>query len=111
LLFNKSGCSVATRRESINISSKPVAAFTTGNANQCLVGNRFVFTNSSTNEPDTMMYSWKLGDGTEATTKDITYSYKSPGNYIVKMTVSSNPGCVDSSELAYSNLSKRYCRF
>lgn len=98
MLFNKHGCSMSTRRQPINISSKPVAAFAADSANQCLTGNRFVFTNSSANE-DTMFYRWILGDGTEATTRDITHSYDSSGSYSVKMIVSSNPGCADSSVL------------
>jgi len=96
-IFNKHGCSITTRSELINISSKPVARFSGGNTNQCLVGNSFVFTNFSTNELGTMNYKWILGDGSEATTKDITHIYDSSGNYNVKMIVSSNPACADSS--------------
>lgn len=99
LLFNKHGCSITTRSQLINISSRPVAGFTATNTNQCLVGNRFVFTNSSTNELGTMNYNWILGDGTTATSRDFTYSYNRAGSYNVKMIVSSNPACADSSVL------------
>lgn len=100
LLSNRLGCSMSTRSEVINISSKPVAEFTADTAQQCLMGNSFVFTNYSTNEIDTMNYNWILGDGTSANSRDVTHSYNKSGTYNVTMIVSSNPGCADSSSLA-----------
>lgn len=96
-LINPIGCVLSTRGLSINISSIPVAGITSGPANQCLVGNQFVFTNTSTNAVGSMQYNWILGNGVMATTKDVTHSYIQAGVYNVKMIVSSNPVCYDSS--------------
>lgn len=96
-LSNVSGCSITTRNEPITISSRPVARIATAKANQCLVGNQFVFSNSSTNSIGSMNYSWSLGDGTESASRDLTHSYTKAGRYTVRMVASSNPGCADSS--------------
>lgn len=97
-LFSKSGCQLSTAIQQINISSIPVAGFSSNTANQCLVGNKFIFTNSSTNAVGAMEYNWDLGDGTVETTRDVTHSYTKAGSYLVKMTVSSNSVCQDSRE-------------
>ncbi len=94
----KRGCSISTTSQQINISSIPIAGFIPPiNANQCLVGNQFHFENISTNAAGNMQYKWILGDGTEANTRDLTYSYTRSGTYNVKMIVSSNSICADSS--------------
>ena len=46
-----------------------------------------------------MAYTWDFGDGATATTRDVTYSYKTPGIYRVVMTVNSNAVCADSTIL------------
>jgi gliding motility-associated-like protein len=99
LLFNSIGCNLPTARQSISISSIPVAGIVPGPANQCLVGNRFVITNTSTNAIGPMQYNWILGDGTIATTGNITYSYTQAGVYNILMIVNSSPVCADSSLL------------
>jgi gliding motility-associated-like protein len=100
LLFNKLGCSIATSTRQINISSVPVAGFTPpATPNQCLVGNEFLFSNNSTNAVGDMQYKWILGDGTEASTRDVTHSYTAAGTYKAKMIVRSNSVCADSSSI------------
>jgi len=97
MLFNKSGCSISTNTQQINISSIPVAGFIPPAVpNQCLVGNQYVFTNTSTNAVGTMQYTWVMGDGTEATSPNLAYSYTKAGIYKVKMIVRSNSVCYDS---------------
>jgi gliding motility-associated-like protein len=96
LLFNFIGCSVSTDSQPILISSVPVPGLTTGFPAQCLPGNRFVFTNTSTNAVGTMQYKWIMGDGSILSSKDVTYSYSQAGVYQVKMIVNSSPICVDS---------------
>ncbi len=96
VLFNNIGCSVATDRQPITISSVPVPGVTFGISNQCLVGNRFVFTNTSTNAVGAMQYRWILGDGTTTLSRDVTHSYAQAGVYTVKMIVNSSSVCMDS---------------
>jgi gliding motility-associated-like protein len=60
------------------------------------VGNLFSFTNNSTNAVGAMEYVWTFGDGSIATTRNVTHSYLQAGVYDVKMIVSSNTICADS---------------
>ncbi len=98
MLYNNAGCNVTTNNKQINISSVPDASFTPpANSNQCLVGNEFIFSNSSTNVVGTMQYKWILGDGAELNTRDLSYSYTRAGIYNVKLIVNTNSVCSDSS--------------
>jgi gliding motility-associated-like protein len=96
VLFNSMGCSISTATKQISIASVPVPGVTPANNDQCLVGNRFVFTNTSSNEVGAMQYSWVLGDGTVETTRNVTHTYSQAGVYNVKMIASSIPVCLDS---------------
>ncbi|MBL7742813.1 MAG: gliding motility-associated C-terminal domain-containing protein [Chitinophagaceae bacterium] len=95
-LTNNIGCSMITDPKQVIVTSVPVPGINAGTMNQCLVGNRFLFTNTSTNAVGTMEYQWVLGDGTMTTSKDVTHSYVAAGIYNVKLIVSSSPVCFDS---------------
>jgi gliding motility-associated-like protein len=43
-----------------------------------------------------MHYKWIMGDGFTSTLRDLTYSFKKPGNYRVVLIVNSNASCADS---------------
>ncbi len=95
VLFGGYGCVLTTVTQQIGISSVPVSGFSVTNPAQCLYGNQFIFKNNSTNLLGSMEYKWLLGDGNEATIRDLTYSYKKAGIYNVKLIVSSNTICAD----------------
>ena len=95
-VFNFAGCNLSTLPQDVNISSIPVPGFTVNSPSQCLLNNKFIFTNTSTNAIGTMQYKWILGDGFIATTRNVAYSYKTPGTYEVIMIVNSNAVCADS---------------
>ncbi|MDP4262542.1 MAG: PKD domain-containing protein [Bacteroidota bacterium] len=97
-LFNEIGCSLPTTEKTITITSIPVVGLAPGLSNQCLVGNRFVFTNASTNAVGSMQYNWILGDGNMETTRDVAHSYTQAGIYNVKLVVNSSPVCADSTQ-------------
>ncbi|NIG56389.1 PKD domain-containing protein [Chitinophaga sp. Cy-1792] len=78
----------------ITINPKPAPAFTLNNNSQCLTGNSFVFTNTTTGTGNT--YLWDFGDGTTSTTASPTHSYTSYGSYSVKLKVTNASGCTDS---------------
>ena len=99
LLFGGAGCSLTTVSKQITIASVPVSGFTVNKPNQCLFGNQYIFDNSSTNAVGQMDYLWTLGDGTQASSRDLNYSYKKAGTYNVKLVVSSNAICADSTTL------------
>ncbi|WP_439505167.1 PKD domain-containing protein [Sediminibacterium sp.] len=62
------------------------ASFTVNDNAQCVTGNSFTFTNT-TSVTGGETYLWDLGNGTTATTKDASVSYTTAGNYLVKLTV------------------------
>lgn len=95
-LFSFFGCSLETDRQPINITSVPAPGFTVDKPTQCMLNNKFKFTNTSTNAVGDMQYKWFMGDGVTATTRDITYSYKSPGTYEILLLVYSSASCADS---------------
>jgi gliding motility-associated-like protein len=84
---------------SFNVSTypQPIPGFTVNAAQQCFGNNQFVFTNTSTISAGTLLYNWDLGDGSTSTLTDVTHSYAQPGDYTVKMLVTSADGCADSS--------------
>jgi len=64
---------------------------------QCLSGNSFDFTSSSTISAGTISsYQWKFGDGKTATGNAVTHSYFSAGTFSVTLIVTSDNGCIDS---------------
>ncbi|MBA3675160.1 MAG: PKD domain-containing protein [Chitinophagaceae bacterium] len=99
MLFTKTGCSKSTVIQQINIFIKPVAGFTINNTTQCFAQNQFVFTNTSS-PVSNLQYSWNLGDGNTATSKDVTHAYAQSGTYMVTLVVIGAGGCADS--ISYS---------
>ncbi len=95
ILFGGFGCIVNTSKKQITITSIPQATFSINNPKQCLFNNKFTFQNNSTNAVGAMEYRWIFGDGSEATTRDVTYSYSKAGIFNVKLLVSSNSICTD----------------
>lgn len=99
VLFIKEGCNSSTETRQITIASLPVAGISPASiANQCLVGNQFRFTNTSTNAVGEMQYQWLLGDGNTMNTRDVTYSFSQAGVYPIRMIVNSSAICADTSE-------------
>jgi gliding motility-associated-like protein len=80
----------------VTVFPEPVVGFTEPNAEQCFGNNQFNFINTSTVLTGDMQYVWYLGDGASTTTRDVTYSYAMPGEYMVKMVARTDSGCVDS---------------
>ena len=99
MLHNNTGCTMPTELQGINISSIPVPSISVNSNAQCQLGNKFVFTNSSTNAVGMMEYLWKFGDGDSANSMHATHIYKNAGTYKVVMIVSSSGVCADSTEL------------
>lgn len=81
----------------VNVFESPLAGFTANINELCQKNNQFVFTNTSSVPAGALQYSWNMGDGSAIlTTKDVTYSYPQPGNYTVKLLVTTDNGCKDS---------------
>lgn len=95
-LFSFAGCTLTTSDVSITVNPSPTVGFTINSLSQCLSGNQFVFTDTSSIAFGTLQYTWNLGDGTIVTTPNVNHSYTSPGSYVVKLLVTSDKGCSDS---------------
>ncbi len=66
-------------------------------SSQCLSGNSFDFTSTSSISSGSITnQTWDFGDGKTAIGVSATHSYFSPGNYQVKLIVTSDLGCTDS---------------
>ena len=93
---NTAGCTDTSRAISVTLDSNPSVNFTINTASQCLTGNSFVYTNTSSISSGTMTYAWTLGDGGTATTSNASKIYTAAGTYSVKLVATSNKLCKDS---------------
>ena len=80
----------------ITVNATPVASFTVNNTSQCLSGNYFTFTNTSTLSAGSFTSVWTI-DGKTFITTNPSYSFTAAGTYTIKLVVSSGTGCADSS--------------
>ena len=92
---SSTGCKDSTITN-ITVNASPTAGFQVNNANQCLTGNNFIFTNSSLVNPGTLTYLWTFGDGNTSANTNPSHTYTAAGTYTVKLLVSSGSGCKDS---------------
>lgn len=81
----------------VKVSQLPTPRFNISRISQCLLFNKFEFVNSSTVSGGVIKSTyWDFGDGTFTSTTNAFKSYALAGNYIVKLIVTTNLGCVDS---------------
>ncbi|MFC2114119.1 PKD domain-containing protein [Bacteroidota bacterium] len=73
----------------------PNADFSINDSTQCLVGNQFIFTNSTSIPFGTLSYFWNFGDTNTSTLKDPIHPYDTQGNYTIELVAISNSGCLD----------------
>ena len=91
-----------TNNGCIDTISRPVfvrpqasPSFTINTSKQCLRGNSFTYTSTSTISSGTMTYAWNYGDATVATGSPVTKTYATAGNFKVILTTTSNYACTD----------------
>lgn len=82
--------------KTVTVFPTPVASFSVNDSTQCLRGNRFTGTNTSTVATGTISYQWNFGDTTSATTANVVKTYKTPNTFTVMLKTISNEGCRDS---------------
>ncbi|MFM9945097.1 MAG: PKD domain-containing protein [Bacteroidia bacterium] len=95
VVTSSNGCKDSAM-SSVMVFPKPTANFTINNVAQCFKGHGFSFSDASTISSGSMNRVWNLGDGTTIGGSNAIKSYLSPGTYIIRLTVSSDLGCVDS---------------
>jgi gliding motility-associated-like protein len=98
-LRDEYGCSDSTTRQLIDISSIPTAAVQVPQTAQCLVGNQFTFSSTSTNAVGAMQYQWWLDGQPASTSASWTHQFATAGAHHARLVVRSNAVCADSVEV------------
>ncbi len=80
----------------VEVYNKPIVAFGTNDADQCLFGNTFNFTNKTTIAVGSFTQTWRLGDGKSQSTINSSNNYAASGTFKVTLIAVSNFGCTDS---------------
>lgn len=83
--------------QNIVVHPNPIADFTINQDKQCFLTNTFEYTNTSTIKYNRVLnQAWTLGDGTVASTQNITNKvYATPQVYSIRLTETSPFGCTD----------------
>ncbi|MFI5222132.1 MAG: PKD domain-containing protein, partial [Bacteroidia bacterium] len=82
--------------QNITVNPKPNVGFTQNIFAQCLSGNNFMLTDTSTISSGTISRAWDFGDMTNSTISNPNKNYLNAGNYPIKLLVTSNNNCKDS---------------
>jgi PKD repeat protein len=77
----------------IIVYPKPEARFEASPENEVVAGNEVIFHNRSLNG---VSFRWDFGDGTSSEQFEPKHVYANPGNYNVRLLVTSDYGCTDS---------------
>ncbi len=89
------GACTSSKSITIHIYPSPKAGFKVNTPNQCFKNNFFVFTDTSSISAGALQYHWDLGDGTLATSQNISHSYAAPGIYTVSLRTDATGVCTD----------------
>jgi gliding motility-associated-like protein len=83
--------------KSMYVYDPPVVGFTVNNSRQCLSGNKFIFTDKTTNpQPGSASYHWNFGDGSTDTIRNPVHSFAKSDTFTVWFVVKTKSGCDDS---------------
>ncbi|MCC6721968.1 MAG: PKD domain-containing protein [Bacteroidia bacterium] len=82
--------------KTVNVFAMPIASFSIDDDRQCITGNLFNYTDNSSINSGSYTRMWYFGDGGNSTTANPNKSYSTAANYNVKLVVTSNNGCKDS---------------
>ncbi|HXH19584.1 MAG TPA: PKD domain-containing protein, partial [Chitinophagales bacterium] len=91
------GCT-ATDTRTVEVYDKPAVSFS---ANSACFGDTTFFTNNSTlNGGTIVLYNWNFGDGSNSLDVNPWHIYNATGTYKVKLTLTSDKGCVKTDSAA-----------
>jgi len=83
--------------KTMTVYPEPVASFNIDNASQCLKGNLVNFTNTTSLATGSYSATWTPGDGSaKINSTNASRKYTARGTYTVKVVVTTNGGCKDS---------------
>ena len=95
-VVNDQGCKDSTTHL-VKVIPGSVPKFGINKKQQCLSGNNYIFTDSSTISSGTITkHEWNFGDGTKDTILNTFHSYSKAGTYKVTLLTTTNIGCKDS---------------
>ena len=82
--------------KTITVYPKPIVGYKVSNSTQCLNGNNFLFSDTSSINSGTLTRNWDFGNGANSSSINPSTSYSSANSYQVKIVSTSNNGCKDS---------------
>jgi len=98
------GCSDSIIKN-VEVRPMPIAVFKPSTFSTCLNANPFTFTDSSyVNTGSIVSYYWDFGDNRYSIAQSPTHNYLLPGSYNVKLVVTSDAGCTDTTTRAVNVL-------
>ena len=88
------GCESLRKKITVNILPTPSVGFSINDSRQCLNGNQYVFT-STTTDKNNSTYYWDFGDGEFVDVADsvITHTYNRAGSFYVRLKVTNTGSC------------------
>ncbi|MFZ4796279.1 MAG: PKD domain-containing protein [Bacteroidia bacterium] len=95
---NAFNCSDTSNGILVNVNPLPSVNFLINNPTQCISGNQFKFTDSSTISTGSLTRKWNFGEGISDTTSlsNPSKNYSTVNTYLVKLIETSNNNCKDS---------------
>jgi PKD repeat protein/photosystem II stability/assembly factor-like uncharacterized protein len=93
VILDNNGCYDTSEQIKLHVFSLPVVDFNINDSNQCLSGNNFQLTNTSSNAN---IYNWNFGDNNSSTVYSPSHSYINTGNYQIKLIATGDNQCQDS---------------
>ena len=89
------GCKDSAFRN-VNVYPDPQALFDINDETQCLRGNDFNLKNNTKLAAGTYSSAWDFGDLTNSGLKDPNHKYVDDGVYVIRLKVTTNRNCIDS---------------
>jgi gliding motility-associated-like protein len=81
--------------QQVIVHPEPQPLFSINQQSQCLTGNQFSFSNQS-GQGQGNVHAWSFGDGNQSGAVNPSHNYQQPGNFQVKLQVTTSQGCVGS---------------
>lgn len=95
LVVDNVGCTDTSSVMSIQVKPSPKVGFTISNDKQCLIGNSFLVTDTTSISSGSFTRTWSWGSNSSSI-QSLNLNFPSAGTYPIKLKATSNNGCSDS---------------